>query len=272
MYQQKFTKIPRPVLVSSLRHRTVDEVIADIRLSEAQGAQAFLLHIQLLNEEYKNAEALKKIFDATDLPVMAINYRTEGQRDDEKLTALLLDAVRVGAAAIDLPLDTFDCHAQKSLKLTDLPFAAANPKQVSMLESAVARQKDLIAQVHDLGAEVLLSAHVETPLTAAQGVSLAAEMQSRGADIVKIITWCNTHEQALEILHTDALLDKKLSVPYLYQCGGAYGALVRLIAPLFGSSLVLCHAEYGELSNCEKPLLTDVKKVHDGIKWRLWKQ
>lgn len=267
---KKFSELKSPALISSLRRATKRQIKEDIERSEKLGAEGFLLHIQFMNKEYRNPVDIKDIISSTAKPVMALNYRKEGEDNDHrKLSEMLVKSVDCGAKAVDMWCDMFDYDSISSLDGCDLPFARRKPKEVSMRAEVIEKQKAFIEKIHKKGAEVLVSAHIGVELTVEEGVSLAKEIESRGADVVKIISTCDSPEQALEILRTDIELRKELKVPYLYQCGGKYGGLVRYIAPLFGSQMTLCHSEYGEITNPEKPLLADVKKVYDIIKWRI---
>jgi 3-dehydroquinate dehydratase len=158
----------------------------------------------------------------------------------------------------------YDNDEQSSLKLCKLSFASAAPGEISMRPEAVGKQKSLIKEFHAMNAEVLTSAHVGVELTCEQTVSLALELQSRGANIVKIISSCESKEQQVEILRTNLLLENTLDVPFLYTCGGnKYNRFIRFHAPFFGSMLVFGHHEYSELSNKEKPLIKDLIKFYE---------
>ena len=244
---------------------TAEQAIEDMQAAEKAGAQAFLIHLELLKETERTPALMKKIFAATDLPVMALNYRakdgSESAAVDGERASLLLDAIKCGASMIDVWGDMFDDDSVASLEGCTAAFAAARPKEITMRESCVEKQKALIKQAHALGAEVLISAHVGTELTCEQAISLAKEIESRGADVVKIITACNSMEHIPVVLQTITELKKHLRVPYMYQCGGRYSKLVRPIAPLFGSAFALCHLKYGAVTFNEKPLLADVKEA-----------
>lgn len=261
----KFKDLKGCALVTSLIRRSPDEVIKDIAEAESQGADGFILHVERMDECYKNVTSLKKIIDATDKPLMILNYRTEKCGDDEKLTALKIDCLKAGATAVDIPMYTYDGDTLESLKGCNLPFADAKPTEVSMDPSVIEKQKRLIEKIHGLGGEVLMSAHVNTMLNAEQALSLALEIESRGADIVKIILRAKSMDDVAEIYKTLRVLKKELKVPFLYQTGGIYGKLVRQTAWMFGSCMVLCHEKYQEMSNREKPLIADVLAVKERL-------
>lgn len=260
----KFTQLKQPIIASSLRVKTEDEAINDIKASEEDGAQAFLLHISLLEKKYRCFESIKKIISTTNKPVMALNYRNVNEYiPDDELCAVVVEAVKAGAVAVDMPGDIFDSDSISSLSESNLPFVQANPKQITMRKDCIVKQKEYINKIHEMGVEVLTSIHVGVPLTCEQAVSLAIEMQSRGVDIVKIITTCPDYEHMIEMIKTIAELKKTLKIPFLYQCGGPYGKFLRRVAPMLGSMMALCHHDYIETSNPEKPLITDVKKVFE---------
>lgn len=265
-----FVNSPRPLLVGSLRNRTTAQTIADIRNSELDGAQAFILHIQLLDEQYREPDELKKIFASTCFPVMAIYYRSGNALTDEARADAMLKAVHAGASCVDLPANTFDSDSQDSLTGCTLPFAAANPKEISMRWTTIGQQQEYIEQVHSLGAHVLMSAHImPAHLNGEQALSLAQEMASRGADIVKIVTTCPSVEHALEMLQVMVELKKKLAVPFVYLCTGPHGALVRPLGPMFGSMLVFGHHDYNEYSNPSKQLLSNMREFYRIMPWRV---
>lgn len=265
-----FTDLPRPLLVGSLRHANVAGAIADIKASESDGARAFILHIQLLDEEHRRPESLRKVFASTRYPVMAINYRREGGPSDEQRMDMLLDAVRAGASCIDLPANTFDADSRRSLEDCPLPFAAVNPDEISMRPDCVMKQRRHIEQAHALGAQVLMSAHaLNTQLNCEQALSLALEMESRGPDMIKIVTSCSSVDHALEMLLTMVSLRRKLKVPFVYICTGPHGELVRPMAPLLGAMLVFGHHDYTERSNTSKQLLANMRELYRIIPWRI---
>lgn len=263
MTGKSFAEIPHPLIVGSVRQRNTETAIAEIQAEETDGARAFILHIQLLEEKYRNFKDFKKITAATEWPVMAINYRTENGPCDEQRIEVLREAVRAGFRSVDIPMYIYDGDPQSGLSLCDLPFAAVNPKEVSMRPEIIYKQKELIKEFQAIGAEVLMSAHVGVELNVEQVVSLALEIRSRGADIVKIISSCESKEQQLEVLRGNLELKNTLDVPFLYTCFGKHGRYIRFNAPLFGSMLVFGHHEYSALSNREKPLIKDLTDFYE---------
>ena len=264
--KKSFTELARPLIVSSLRQLDEKAVLDDIRKSEADGAKAFILHIELLEEKYKNYAVFKRIADATKHPIMALNYRTESGPDDAHRIKVLIEAVRAGFCAVDIPMNTYDTDPQSSLVFSDLSFVSTNPMEVSMRPEAVEKQKALVKMFKEMGAEVLMSAHVRVDLSVEQALALALEIQSRGADIVKMVSSCKNKAQQLEILRTNLVLQDALDVPFLYTCsGGKFTRFIRFGAPLFGTMLIFGHHAYNNYSETQKPLLKDITNFYSII-------
>ncbi|MDF2925569.1 MAG: type 3-dehydroquinate dehydratase [Paenibacillaceae bacterium] len=260
--KQTFCSLKPPLLVGSIRQRTAEAAIEDIRNGELEGADAFILHIQLMNGQDQHFDAFREIAASTDRPMMALYYKTEDGAGDEQRLSIMKEAVKAGFGSVDIPMYMYDDDAPGSLESCGMPFAAANPGEVSMRPEVIRKQKELIQEFHDRGAEVLMSAHVGVELSVEQAAALALEIESRNADMVKIITDCQSAEQQIEILRTNLALKKLLKVPFICTCSGKYSRFIRLNAPLFGSMLVFGHHEYGELANRDKPLLKDVRELH----------
>ena len=70
-------------------------------------------------------------------------------------------------------------------------------------------------------------------------------------------------DDVAEIYDTIRELERTLNKPFLYQTYGLYSKLVRPTAWMFGSGMILCHNRYTELSNKEKPLIADVRRVKE---------
>lgn len=260
----------RPILVGSIRQPTVSDAIADIKNCEHDGADAFILHIHLMEEEYHTFDSFKQIADRTPLPIMAINYLNGNGQTDEEKTAVQKEAVKAGFACMDMRANTFDRDSRSGLTGCKAAFAAANPKEISMRPETIEKQKQTIHEFHEMGSEVLMSAHVDVELSEEQAISLALEIESRGVDIVKIITACHSYEHALHMLNTNVALKKHLKVPFLYGCSGYHGKMLRPLSPLFGSMLVFGHHQYAAMSNTHKPLLKDMKKFFQIVDWNMF--
>ena len=72
--RKSFVHSGSPMLIGVIREETVRGAIAAIRNCEYHGATALDLHLSCLTEEARTVENLKKIIDASRLPIMALSY------------------------------------------------------------------------------------------------------------------------------------------------------------------------------------------------------
>lgn len=246
-------KTKQPALVCMLDDvRYPDECIAIIRNAVYDGADAFYIHLDHLDPGCWNPADLRKIFDyAGDKPVIALFYRRKKlplYTDDELLEVLFM-AVEAGASMCDVMGDIFD----------------PSPRQLSLKPEIVDRQKRLIDKIHAMGAEVLMSSHTGDFMTAEETIAHARAMESRGADMIKIVVSSQSEEEMYEAFRITTLMKRELKVPFLHICGGQSGKLHRAIAPLFGSSMVLCVQAYTSGSSREQTLLRATRAVYDNL-------
>ena len=113
----KLTEIPRPfVCCVLLDDPTPDHVARTIKLAEYDGADAFDLELQGLDEAYRRPGALGRVFETATRPVFTVyrRYRLSGDRFDEQADLdaarmqLQLDLLDAGSVGFDMELDTFD--------------------------------------------------------------------------------------------------------------------------------------------------------------------
>ena len=221
------------------------EQLVDLALP--QGAEAFGMQFCRMKPEYQNEQTYRRLFKrAAGLQIYATYYRqgyNEGKSDDE-LAAGLLTLAECGADLVDITADMFDkCEGEFS---TD--------------PVAVERQMRLIDDIHNKGAEVIMSSHVLKFLPAERVIEIAREHERRGADICKIVLWSQNTAQQAEILRITDMLKNEIGIPYLILSGGE-SLLVRRVGCAFGSCTYLCVYEHDELSTKSQPTLADAKAI-----------
>ena len=138
------------------------------------------------------------------------------------------------------------------------------PDEVAVDKSAIEKQKELIAKIHDKGAKVLMSSHIYKYTPAERVLEVAMEQQRRGADICKIVTGADTMEQQLENLKIINMLKENLKIPFLFLCGGKCNIL-RRIGGEIGCCMYLCVHEYDALATPAQPILSAVKAIRDNM-------
>lgn len=241
----------KPYLTVSLSDPTPEETICTIRNAVFDGADAFLIHMERLRPEFVNKTTLKSIFAyAEDKPIMTLNYR-HGDHTDDDLVKGQFEALKAGASCIDVMGDLFD----------------RVPDQLTENSDAIKKQKAYINEIHSMGAQVLMSSHTSYK-TINELLEYAEKMQERGADIVKVAMSVDTIEQMNEATMSTMQLNKQLNVPFLLICTGKYGKAHRMIAPLYGSCMVLCVQRYTVIGHREKPVLRCAKAVYDNLNYK----
>lgn len=255
-------QLRRPFVVGVLRGETPGADIATILNSEADGADAFDLHIHWLPEKDRGESTLSRIFHSTAKPSLALFYREQTPYNtpaasEETRIEVLLRALECGAAGVDIQADYFDPDSKSSLKDSDLPFAKKAPAEITLDPEAVKKQTGLIEKIHSMGKEVLLSAHVLTELSTEEGVALALEMEKRGPDIVKIVSTCgeDDYDHAIEMLATINELKKRLHTPFVYLGTGRAARLTRITGAMIGNCLVFANQKYEPNSTPSQPLI-----------------
>lgn len=259
-----FTTQKAPIITGSISLSTVDSIVSTIKKEEADGATGFIVYLTTLAESERTVENLKRIADCTQYPVMALAY---GNYDNlEMRLNLWRMAVQAGFDAVDIPMDTYSVSydaCKESYK--DTVFASAAPKEVSMDAEVIAQQKAFMAELRAMNpdVEILMSAHVGVAMNQSQGVALAKEMESRGADIAKIVLASSSDLE--EALQTNMVLQEELNVPFFYNCAGAASRPYRTAAGLMGTQVVFCCAPYHEINAYVYDYAKDLRAFYNTI-------
>lgn len=242
----------RPTLTVMVQARTPERTIELIRRGLAGGADAFGVQVDQLDRQYHHEETLREIFSAMEgKPAYVTCYRytsNEGLTDDELAAKMLLIA-RSGGALIDVVGDLFDPSA---CEIADSP-------------DADIKQKELIWQIHALGAEVLVSSHTRCYRTPEQVLDIARRQAARGADISKIVITAEDEQQLIDAFRANLLLREQLTIPSLFLCGGAMCQSHRRIAPLLQNSMFLCVVEHDQLATPAQPLLSQARRIIEAV-------
>ena len=252
--KKSFLHTKAPFITVMIQVPTAKQAEVKIRNAVADGATAIGLQMSYLGKEYRSAETLSSIFaSAEDKPVYFTNYRgcfNEGLTDDVLMDGLLF-GLECGATLVDVMGDVYD----------------PSPEELTTNEQAIAKQMKFIDEVHKRGGEVLMSSHVYEYRPPERVLEIALEQQRRGADIVKIVTGANTQEEELKNLDICRLLKQELKIPFLFLSGGKYSYLHRTIGPALGVNMWLCFREYDETTYAGPPLLSNVLKIKEGLKF-----
>lgn len=241
----------KPLLTVMLECRNPETAIGKIRNANCLGADAYGFQAEKLEPQYRNPETYKKIFAAMGgRPSYVTNYRSTSNigKTDEELAEGLLELVDCGATLADVMGDYF-CRC---------------PGELTDNEEAIKKQMELIDKIHDKGAEVLMSSHIQKFTPAERVLEVALAQKSRGADIIKIVTGASTMEEQIENLRITDLLKRELGAPFLFLSGGV-NTLHRRLGIKLGCCMALCVYEHDYMSTPAQPLLSIIKKVRDDI-------
>jgi len=240
-------------LTCSLRETSVEGNICCIKNAIYDGAEAFMIHLEKLPDEHVNVQDLKKIYDyAGERPVFSVNYRSRHKpgKPDEEIVKQQLLSLEAGANVIDVFGDIF----------------CPSVNELAMDQKAIQKQKDYIELIHSKGGKVLMSSHIYRFMDTEEILKQAKEMESRGADIVKIAMSVFSEEEMTQTYITMARLKQELKCHFFLVTMGQYGKTNRAIEGFLGSKIVLCAQEYNENSApMDQPLLRAMADVYRNV-------
>ena len=240
------------MFVGVIKETTVEGAIVAIAISEAKGASGFDLHLNyLFNNGLLTKENIEKIAHSTSKPILALNYNGDQAHQDR--TDGLMIGVQGGCAAVDMQGfiywsgSTLNTHTAENVaywenKGYDMCFISASPKETVLDVATVELQLAFIQQVHNLGAEVLISTHISTVFNAKQAVAYAEFCAGRGVDVVKIVGLGYNKldvqecvQACIDFQNSNKLANTKVS----YHLSGDKGVYIsRVICPSFYKSYV----------------------------------
>ncbi|MEK7826184.1 MAG: type I 3-dehydroquinate dehydratase, partial [Thermodesulfobacteriota bacterium] len=190
MQKIKFTQLKQPLICTIISDPTPAEIVRTMILSDFDGTDAYEINLMILDKKYWNEKDMGNIFKSTAKPVLVCNYRWDYDKhldmNEEERIQLLINMVKWGASGIDLEADAFD-PSTGPLEWTEEARQytlnrKSKPRDWTTNADAIARQKEVITEIHKDGGEVLMSAHTRVHLPVETAVSFAKEMEARGAD------------------------------------------------------------------------------------------
>lgn len=247
-----FLNQSRPLLTCLIQNSSVADAVNIAINASYECPDAYAYQLECLAKEERTDENIRRIFGAMGRkPIYVTNYRggKNGGDTDEQLSEGLFWILKNGATLLDVMGDYYCPHP---IQMTDDP-------------TAVDRQKDLIARIHDAGGEVLMSSHVMKFIPAEEVIEIANKQIERGADVVKIVTAANSEEEEFENLRTTMLMKQQVKAPFLFLSGGSHNKLHRQLGIYFGCSLALTVYNHQPGTTPAQPRLAGMRKVMDGL-------
>ena len=267
---KKLSQITAPAIAGVIREKTKNAAIAEIKNCMYDGADMIDLHLSCLDK--CDESTIRDIVNSTKLPILALNYdgttdwQSRGFSEEERVESFLT-AVKAGAAGIDMQGYTFHKPSKTDFCGEDkYSFTKNNPKEIVTDLDIISKQCEFIENVHNMGAEVLLSCHPGIPMNSTQVVELALFLEQRNPDIIKIVTSATNEDEMLESIKTMLLLKKEVKTPVSYHANGKFGGLSRIINPVLGGQIAFCVDRFSESSTLEQLDLKTSRIVVDNIR------
>ena len=250
-----FLNQPQPVLTAIMAGQTPEELVAESRNAEADGARGIAIDLQDFKPEFRNVEGFKRIVDAVNLPFMFYFYRNDrwGKPTDEERQEVLLAAAEAGASMIDVMGDLYD----------------PSPREITRDPKAIDRQRKLIDTIHGKGADVVISSHVGCAMNTEEVLEHMQTLGQRGGDVVKIVTTTNTEDELAEAFRTPLHLHRELKTPFIHLCTGAYSRPHRFLGPALGVSIFFAVARFEPRYGLPQPRVSNMKAVLDNLRWNI---
>lgn len=245
---QKFTEFTQPPLTVMIRQSHPDAILRDVLKTKEQGAEAYCLLINELDEPYRTRSVYREIFDAMgDCPAYIANYPwgKNADKSDEYCLSQAAEALECGAVLMDIPGDSF-CRSEN---------------EITYDEHAVQKQMQWIRQIHAAEKEVIMSSHTRKFLVLEDVFRIAEAQKERGADIAKIVTNADTPAELAENLKISACLKQNFPHPHLFICNGRECKTHRLLSSVLGSCFTLCLADSDATKS--QPSLEKMKNFRD---------
>ncbi len=279
MSKRKFTEIPQPFICTILSDSNPTDSIRPIRLSDYDGTDAYEMNLMMLRKEFLNEKDLRYVFQSTVKPIIVCHYQWDYEAPldmgEEERFELLLNAVRWGASGIDLEADAYDPSSgppewSEEARAYSLD-RSSKPRDWTTDPAAIQRQREIIEEVHRLGGEVLLCAHTRVHLSVEEAVSMAKEMEARGADIAKVVSVNTNYEDLLDSMRATLEIKNALGIPFIMMSHGEHSKIGRVVCPILGSMLAFCTQPLSPGGYPLQPPIRAMKAAWENIDWSVTK-
>lgn len=252
--KKSFLACKKPLLTVMLKQTTEKGVFDEVKKALIHGADAFGLQSEQA-PIFHQEDALMHLLNAIeDKPLYITNYKHHINEDVsyEEIAEKLL------------------WFADRSITLCDVmgDFYCKDKEELTFEPDAVKKQINLIDKIHQKGAEVIMSSHINKFKTADEVLAVALEHQRRGADISKIVTAGDSNEEEIENLRITNYVSQKLDIPLLYLSGGTHCKIHRNIGILLGSCMSLCVCDNSNL-NTVQPFVGYQKAIRDTMNFEV---
>lgn len=240
-------------LAYSCSENTIEGARVSAMCAERMGATAFDLHIEgFKSKGLLTAENIERITKAVNIPVLAIFY--DGSTSQQARLNGLKVAVEGGAAAVDLQGfmywtgSTLETQNEANIQYWenqgfDMSFVSAHPVETILDIDGINQQKAYIQEIHDMGAEVLLSSHNKAVYTKQQAIAYAKFIEDRGVDVIKLVGYGNNSDDLNACIEANKAMEEEISCRFSFHLqSNEFMRITRLVCPLYyGAFLAFCY-------------------------------
>ena len=265
-------RLPRPFIVAVVTEPTVTLARRVMAAASRDGAGAFELNLPPLHDASRRdlagliAEAPAPVYVSCRRRAFLAVYGFAPDElpdwSDEERMERQLDAVELGAVALDMELDTFAPSPAPPLGSEEAALAAGEPGppyELTEDEAAVGRQEAIVRAVHARGAQALLSCHTGRPQDLEGLLRISASASARGADLLKIVTPCRDAADLSVVLDASRELARSASaVPFTLVGAGPAGRVSRWIGGAAGSSWLLARPRGASHAYADQPTVAEL--------------
>lgn len=244
-----FAAKQKPLMTAMVAAHTVEQARSIMTNAIWNGAEAFYIQLELLQQEDRCFEKLHSLFEGAEgHPILITAYRGGPvNMSEEERAELLLLGLESGANVCDVMGDLY----------------APVLHQLTEEAEALEKQAALISHIHQQGGKVLISTHLPEYVSPEKVLKIAVEQERRGADILKIVNQCNTESELQGNLEAIFALKSGVHKPFLLLTSGRTGRFLRLAGPALGVCMYLTVDQFTCLDFPQQPKLTKAAILRD---------
>ena len=112
-----------------------------------------------------------------------------------------------------------------------------------------------------------MCAHTRVHLSVEEAVSMAKEMEARGADIAKVVSVNTNYEDLLDSMRATLEIKNALGIPFIMMSHGEHSKIGRVVCPILGSMLAFCTQPLSPGGYPLQPPIRAMKAAWENIDW-----
>ncbi|MGE0339219.1 MAG: type I 3-dehydroquinate dehydratase [Xanthobacteraceae bacterium] len=258
-------------LMCDVTDTSVASAIATMRQAAFKGADVFNLNVSRL--DCGSVDEIAPAFSQIRLPVLTAVRRASflalyggGEpsrlyRSEEERIKVQLRCVELGAAGIDLELDSHDENPASP----DAEIAAGvDPSRarglgpigdISFDPAVVSRQKNTVRAVKERGGFVLMSSHTRRPIDTDEACLITQSAIERGADFVKIVVSVGSRDDQDELVRASLVMRKRFDIPFILMPMGRDTVATRIALFMLGGGWAVTQNDFVPNGFHQQPLI-----------------